>query len=135
MTGAETVLDAPLLGSRFHRGYICGRPVQTHCSTRWIMRMGVNARTPCRCDWRGGVLSYSAWCRQEHSDQAALPTLVLIDPYLDQPCQVPCSRIGSLADALAGGTSACDLPGVPTPVSLNEDTEDVIVSLRTPSQG
>ena len=43
---------------------ICGRPVQTHCSTRWIIRKGVNARTPCRSQWRGGVLSYSVWRRQ-----------------------------------------------------------------------
>ena len=42
----------------------CICPVQTHCSTRWIMRMGVNAWTPCRGDWRGGVLSYTAWRRQ-----------------------------------------------------------------------
>ena len=89
--------------------------------------MGVNARTPCRGDWRGESCPTVPGAGREHSDQAALPTLVLIDPCLDQPCQVPCSRIGSLADALAGGTSACDLPGVPTPVSLNEDTEDVIV--------
>jgi len=158
---AETVLDAPLLGSRFHREShlreACSDTLidaldHEHGGERTDTVQAVGDVQTCRNDdpfsdqcnldpdepftetlTVSGVTGVVESCPtvpgagREDSDQAALPTLVLTDPCLDQPCQVPCSRIGSLADALAGGSSACDLPGVPTPVSLDEDTEDVIV--------
>ena len=62
MTGAETVLDAPLLGSRFHREL----HLRKACSDTLFDALDYEnggERTD-RDDWRGGVLSHSAWRRQ-----------------------------------------------------------------------
>ena len=63
--------------------------------------MGVNARTPCRGDWRGGVLSYSAWHRREFGPGCAADAGA--DRLVSGPTP-PGSMLSNrvLADALAG---------------------------------